>query len=210
MGKKLSADAKRDLLNKISEHLALEGPRNWDKLSTALGISKVTIFKHVKEIQSIKGTDDKPGLLFGAQRSIKKVLKDLDGQAEKCLPAIPSPNIIASAGESGMVNIRYMVRVDKLLADAEMVRTHSIKIDENGVESIKNPMMFVTSVKLQNDLLRTALAAMQEVYDINKIQDMHRVILEVVGRAAPEVQIEIINALRDLNNRYGLTVEARI
>lgn len=210
MADRLTPEEKQALRDSISEHLALEGPRNWDKLSKKLGISKVTIFKYVKEIQSLKGTDGKPGHLYGAQKSIKVVMNRLGKATKKCLPAVPSPNIISSDVDAGMINIRYMARVDKLLDDAEMVRKHAVKIDADGVEVVKNPQLFVTSVRLNNELLRTALAAMQEVYDLNKIQDMHRVILEVVGRAAPEVQLEIVTALRELNNRYGLTLEARI
>lgn len=198
-------------LTEISRHLQLEGPRNWDPLIAKLGISRPTVFKLVKEVEGIAGSDEAPGILRTAQKKIKRALQDAPGEAAKNLPAIPSPNIIAADVQGGMVNIRYMQRIDKLLEDADMVRAYAVTIDDStGKEKIKNPVMFINAAKLQNDLLQTALRAMQEVYDINKIQDMHRVIMNVIGEADPQIQHKIIDALRELNNRYGMTVEARI
>lgn len=213
MAAKLTEDQKREILNAISEHLSIEGPRNWDQLAQRLGISKPTLFRYVKEVQVDAGSDEAPGLLRLAQKRIKQVVQDIENaeeEVEKCLPAIPSPNIIASRNGNAMVNIDFMRRLHKLLARAEMVQAHALTINPDGTEKIKNPMLLMQGVRLERDLMETALKAMQEVYDLNKVHDMHRLILDVLGTAAPELQREIIQRLQEFNNRYGITVEARL
>lgn len=213
MPKIIPEDLKREIQNAIREHLAIEGPRNWDTLIAQYDISRPTFFKYVKEVQGIAGSDASPGLLRLAKKQIKKVvteIEDAKSEVVRHLPATPSPNIIAAKGERAMVNIDFMTRLESLYQDAEMVRAYAITMDEAGREKIKNPAFFVNSIKQRRELLETGLKAMQEVYDLNKLQDMQRAIIAVIENASPEMQVEIIEKLRELNSRYGMTVEAKL
>jgi hypothetical protein len=213
MSRKLPEERKKEILAAIHEHLAIEGPRNWDKLMPSLGISKPTLHKYVKEIQGIAGSDEAPGLLRLAQKRIKQTVQPIvDAKAEIAdhLPAMPSPNVVAAKGESAIVNVNFMMRLESLYRDAEMIRDYSTSKGEDGKEKIKNPVFFTSSIKQRRELLETALHAMQEVYDLNRMQQFYDAIVEEIGKVDPAMQRAVIEKLRALNNRYGITMEARI
>ncbi|MEX3764399.1 hypothetical protein [Paraburkholderia phenoliruptrix] len=213
MPKKFPEEQKREILRAISEHLAIEGPQNWDPLIERLGISRPTLFKFVKEVRGISGSDAAPGLLRLAQKQIKEVVQpivDAKEEVAKHLPAVPSPNTIAHKGQAAIVHVDFMTRLESLYQDAEMIREYSIVRDENGKQKIKNPVFFASSIKQRRELLETFLHSVQEVYDLNRMQSMFDTIVDEIGRADPELARKVIDRLRELNNRYGLTMEARI
>lgn len=211
--RKITDEEKERCLKRIAEHLAIEGPRNWEPLLQELGISRPTLYRWLEEVKGLAGSDQAPGLLRLAQKEIRKVVKPLEETVEEVkqhLPAVPSPNIVAAKGPAAVVHIDFMTRLEKLYQDTEMVREFAVTRDADGKEKIKNPVFFIASIKHRRDLLETALHSLQEVYDLNRMQQMFDAIVETIGKVDPELAQRVLEELRRLNNRYGITMEARI
>jgi len=126
------------------------------------------------------------------------------------LPASPSPSYIAERPVEARKNIDIMARWQELYSDAEMMRAAAVTTDADGNEKVKIPMFFAQSVKLRLDLLNGALNAMSQMWDMQRIQKLHDLVLEEIGKADPETQKRITAALKDLDDRIGITMEARL
>jgi hypothetical protein len=130
--------------------------------------------------------------------------------AARHLPAAPAPEYIAAKPVEARQNIDMLSRLESLYADAELLRAYSMTRDVDGNEKIKIPTFFSQSIKLRADLLDNALRAMAQVWDLQRMQKLHDLIIEEVGKADPETQKRITAALKDLDARVGITMEARL
>lgn len=128
-------------------------------------------------------------------------------KASKHLPAAPSPAYIAEKPVEARKNIDMMSRLESLYADAEMLRAYAMTPDG---ERIRVPTFFAQSIKLRADLLETALKAVQEVWDLQRMQRFYDTILDEIGNVDPELQRRIVERLQELNEKMGLTMEARV
>jgi hypothetical protein len=140
-----------------------------------------------------------------AKREAKKL--GLPSAADH-VPAAPVPAVIAAKGADAHRAIDFMQHLQSMLADLEMLREWSMT-EKDGKRTIKNAMYFTQAVKLKVQVLETALRAMQEIWDLGKMQDLYDAVIEEVGKASPEVQEKIMGRLVALNDRRGLTIAAR-
>lgn len=128
----------------------------------------------------------------------------------KSLPTAPPPQYIEKKPGEAKKNMDFLGRLESLYADAEMLRGYSVITDNNGKEKIRVPTFFAQSVKLRSDLLESALKALAQVWDLQRMQGLYDLILEEIGNADPETQRRITERLQELNDRAGLTMEARL
>jgi hypothetical protein len=121
------------------------------------------------------------------------------------LPAAPSPDYVGKPGAAG--NMDFMQRLESLYQDAETLRKFSMD-DKTG--RIKLPKYLTQSVSLRQKLLETALKAMQEVWDLRRMQAFYDSVLEEIAKESPEVAMRIMERLKKLNSEIGMTFEARM
>jgi hypothetical protein len=143
------------------------------------------------------------------QEILRFAVKKAKHAAKRLVPAAPSPAMIAAGGAETERNIDFMMHLQELLADAEMIRTWSMTdMDEDGMRKIKNPMFFAKSISLRRELLETALRAMQEIWDLRKMSDFYNTIIDTISQADPATARLIMEKLDALNNERGLTIDA--
>lgn len=121
------------------------------------------------------------------------------------LPAAPSPSYVDKKGAAG--NMDFMQRLESLYEDAETLRKFSVD-DKTG--RVKLPKYLTQSVSLRQKLLETALKAMQEVWDLRRMQAFYDSVLEEIAKESPEVAMRIMERLKKLNSEIGMTFEARL
>jgi hypothetical protein len=212
MPKKFTDDQRRDLLNEIRDHLALEGRRKLDPLSERLGISRQTLFKLIDELNGLAGSDDAPGLLRMAQQRIKKAVEPTRDMLEAVSPQLPapSPNIVAEKGEAVMVQFDFLREINNLYSDALMLRDYATTKDAAGAERIKNPVFFTAALNQRKNIIQTGIQAQQEVFDLNRIQEMLDAMFQAVLEEAPEAAAKVMGRWEQLNNRFGFNAGAKI
>jgi hypothetical protein len=121
------------------------------------------------------------------------------------LPAAPSPDYVGRPRASG--NMDFMQRLEDLYADAETLRQFSM---DTKTGRIKLPKYLTQSVSLRQKLLETALKAMQEVWDLRRMQSFYDSVLAEISQESPEVAMRIMERLKKLNSEIGMTFEARL
>lgn len=212
MPKKIPDDQRRELLNEIRDHLALEGRRKLDPLAERLGISRPTLFKMIDELNGLAGSDDAPGLLRMAQQRIKKAVEPTREMLENVAPQLPapSPNIVAEKGEAVMVQFDFLREIHSLYEDALLLRDYATTKTDDGRTKIKNPVYFTAAINQRKNIIQTGIQAQQEVFDLTRIQEMMDAMFQCVLEEAPEAAAKVMARWEALNNRYGFNVEARI
>lgn len=212
-------DQKQAVKAAIDQHLHLNGPSNWGEVMAQFpGVSRATFFRYVNEVkEEIEGRASSHGTaeLKLAQKRIRSSTEVSPDRTEKKikaqLPAAPSPAIISSMpGEVAAATFDFMAYFNDIVRDTAMLRDASVTKNEDGTEKLKNPMLMERSVARRISIIETWLHSMEAVWNLEKMQELYRVIVEEIGRVDPETQQAILVRLRELNNRTGMTMDARI
>lgn len=214
---KVTDERRKEVELAIANHLNLEGPAKWGEFQKKHpDISRATLFRWVEEVRNKmlnQAVGQSPGALKIAQKRIKAMNEPLERVQRKIsgqIPAAPSPAIIAENGAAGVVSINFMGRLEDIWKDAEMLRAHAVGVNEDGTPRLKNPNLLEMSMRRREALLETYLHALQEVYSLERMQQFYGMIIEEIGKADPDLQRTILDRLRALNSKHGLTIEARI
>ena len=125
-------------------------------------------------------------------------------------PAAPSPAYVAKNGAQALDGIDFSRELALLYADAMMLRSYSVKPGDDGVERIKNPVIFERQITKRTDLIETSLKMMQEIWDLQMMQGFYEAIIKEIGFESPECQRRIMDRLRLLNGRTGMTMFAEV
>ena len=130
------------------------------------------------------------------------------------LPTAPSPSYITEKPAESRKNIDFMARLESLYADAELLRAYAVTkgydVDGNEQTKIKLPNYFSQSIKLRADLLEGAVKALQQVYDYQRIQHFHDLILAEIGKESPDCARRITERLAQLDQQHGITIDAQV
>ena len=212
------ADAQRSALKlAISQHLNLHGPNNWDELRAKFpDVSRATFFRYVKDIKEdmeARASDIGTAELRAMQKRIrsKTATPDTTKRTLKAnVPVSPSPAAIVGLGSGAEEVFNFMAHFNQLLADTQMLRAASVAITPEGQEKLKNPMLMDKSIGRRVDLIETWLRSQDMIWNFERMQQLYQVIIEEVGRADPDTQQAILARIRTLNNRTGMTVDARL
>lgn len=214
---RLTQQRREEIKSAIHEHLNLVGPKGWDEvLARFPDTSSATFHRMVKEVResiTLNASAESPAALRIAQRRIQKMeptVQEMQAAAGQQLPCAPSPAIIAGLGSEGPRAINIIAKIDRVFADGEMLRSFSVLKGEDGVEKIKNPIIFAKSAKLRLETIAGYLQAMAQTYNFERIQDLYDILLDEIGKASPEVQYAILMRLKAANNSRGMTVSASI
>ena len=220
MKAKFTKERKAQALAAIERHLATVGSRLWnDVFSQFEDIPQASMWKWIREAKA--KAPDKPILLHAKEKIEERIGHLRNAREEEAaaagvteiaqhVPAGPSPAYIAKTGARGLRNLDVVVEIQRLYADATMLRTYSMKQLENGDEAIKNPLTFEKSIQARARLLDTAIRAVQEIWDLRMQQEFYAAIVEEIGKASPEVQRAIMERLAALNAKRGMTMAMTI
>lgn len=207
---------KAEILTAISQHLALHGPNDWSAVMAKYpDVSRATFYRYIKEVR--EGIEEKtveqgPAALRLAQKRIKasvapeRVVKKVKAH----LPASPSPAVIAELGSVAQPVFNFFAYFNQLVADQEMVRNASVRKNDDGTETLKNPVMMDRNNARKLQIIETWLHSQELVWNYEKLQELYRLVIEEVGKASPDVQQNILVRLRSLDNKRGITADARL
>lgn len=197
------------------EHMIQNGAADWTAVANQFPeVPRSTFFRLVEEarqgFEETVVTKQPPKKLSDARRQIRKVVETPAGVRDKIkthLPVAPSPAVIASMdGGRRAQAFEFMEYFHRTVHDAELVRQRAVTIGPDGQEKVINPGLLNTSVRTRLHVLDTYLNAMNEFYNLEKLKQLYRVVIEEVGLASPEAQEAILVRLRKLNKDIGLTM----
>lgn len=212
-------DKKPAVMAAISEHLNLHGPQNWDELMARFpDVSRATFFRWIKEAkEDIEAQASRQGtaaLKLAQQRirsSVEVSPERTKREMKAQLPTAPSPAVIANVpGELVEQTFDFMAYFQDIVRDANMTRNANVVKNEDGTERLKNQMMMDRNLSRRISIIQTWLQSIETVYNVERLQELYHLIIDEVGQSDPEVQQRILVRLRDLNNRRGLTMTARL
>lgn len=200
-----------ELAVEIIKHVNIHGHKHWNILFDALKVrtaaEKRRVWRAIKRVKD--GNVHLPSELGVAVRKAKDAARKMHMESvSKALPAGPSPSIMQARGESLAPSIDYMSQVRRVFTDIEMIRNFSIACDQNGVEKVKNPMFFGKAIQLRVQAIDTALKAMQEIWDLRKMQEFYETVIKTIEGVDPPTAHKIMDALVALNNERGFTTDA--
>lgn len=212
-------DKKVVVMTAINEHLNLHGPQNWDELMARFPeVSRATFFRWIKEAkEAIEGQASAYGTtaLKLAQKRIRSSVETTPERTKRelkaQLPAAPSPAVIADMPAELVENtFDFMAYFNDIVRDTQMVRDSNVRKNEDGTESLKNPVLMDRNLARRISIIQTWLQSIETVYNVERLQELYHLIIEEVGKADPDTQRAILVRLRELNSRRGLTIAARI
>jgi hypothetical protein len=207
---------KAEILNAISKHLALKGPTDWPELMAKYpDVSRATFYRYIKEVREgieKQAVEQGPASLRLAQKRIKASVapQQTTKQIKARLPASPSPAVIAEIGSVAQPVFNFFAYFNQLVADQEMVRNAAVRKNEDGTETLKNPVMMDRNNSRKLQIIETWLHSQELVWNYEKLQELYRLVIDEVGKADPDVQQNILVRLRELDNKRGITIDARL
>jgi len=194
----------------ITEHLNLNGPSNWDELMPRFpDVSRATFFRWVREakeaIESAAAAHGTTALKL-AQKRIRSSVETPEHtrkQLKAQLPVAPSPAIVADMpGELAAQTFDFMAYFHKIVADADLVRSAAVTKNEDGTEKAKNPVLLDNNIRRRLGVIETWLHSMELVWNLEKMQELYRLVIEEVGKADPDTQRAILARLPEGEPRY--------
>ena len=179
-------------------------------------VPRSTFFRLVEIArQQVEGSavaTDSPDALKKAQQKIRRTI-DTDKVQRKIkvhLPTAPSPAVVADMAPGDRARtFDFMGYFHGVVKDAEMMRAKSVRRDDAGQEVLSNPVLMDLSIRRRLQIMETYMQSMEQLYNLEKIQELYRMVVEEVGKADPATQQAILARLRVLNNQRGLTTAAQ-
>lgn len=209
-------DKKAEILIAIREHLMLVGPRDWDVLMAKWpGVSRPTLFRYIKQVREAEeaaAAKDSPGALKLAQQRIHAHVAKPERTAERLkahLPVAPSPSVVAANPGDAARAFQFFAFFNSIVGDAELLRGTAVTRQDDGTEKVRNPAMLEKSMRGRLAILDTYLHSVEAVYNMERIRDLYDMIIDEVGKAAPDVQMAVLARVRELDNRRGLTMNGQ-
>ena len=210
-------DQKAEIIAAIHQHLMLVGPRNWDSLMAKFpAVSRPTFFRYIKSARDnaeAVAAADSPGALKLAQQRIHAAspskARTMAG-IKKHLPGSPSPAVIASAPGAASQAFKFFEFFGEIVSDATLLRGTAVVATADGSEKVRNPAMLEKVIGKRLAIAETYLHAFEAVYNAERIRELYEIIVEEVGKAAPDVQMAVLARMRELDNKHGLTMNGRI
>lgn len=205
-----------EILVEISKHLALYGPNNWpDLMAKYPDVSRATFYRYIKMVRDgieERAVKDGGAALKFAQKRIKsnvspeRTIKKIKAR----LPASPSPAVIAGIGSVAEPVFNFFAYFNSLVADQELVRDAAMAKNTDGTEKLRNPVMMDRNNARKLQIIETWLHSQELVWSYEKLQELYRLVIDEVGKASPDVQQNILVRLRALDNKRGITMDARL
>lgn len=101
-------------------------------------------------------------------------------------------------------SLNLIGRLEELWQDCLMVRKHAIKHNEAGGEEIKLLKAFCQSITLRNGIIGNVLAALEKLWNMQKMQDFHDAVIDEVRKESPECAARIVARMTRLADTSGI------
>ena len=218
------SEQNKAIIEACREHLMLGDSGDWQAVRLRFSdVPRSTFFRLVevakREIEGAAIRTDSPDALRRAQQKIRRNTdspRELQRKMKAHLPQAPSPSVVAELAPEVRDRVfDFMAYFHGVVRDAELMRSKSVRREtdtETGEsrEVLANPMLMDNSIRRRLQIMETYLQSMDQLYNLEKIQELYRLVIDEVGKADPAVQQAILARLRVLNNQRGLTMAAQI
>ena len=205
---------KREIIEAAKAHILLVGPQRWDEVQANFPeVSRATFFRLIdqarKEMEN-QAAAQGSGALKVAQKRIKarvEAPEKTQAKVKAQLPAAPSPAIVAGMGAAAEDVFDFMAYFKTIVSDADLIRQSMMVVDPaTGLTKVKNPVLLDRNISRRLDIIESWLHSQQLVFNLERIQELYRAVIEAVGQADPDTQRAILSRLRQLNKERGLTI----
>lgn len=210
-------EQKAEIIAAIRQHLLLVGPRDYDQLMAKYpDLSRPTFFRYLKiarEQEEAKAAAESPGALRLAQQRIRSHVEPAEKTTAKIkahLPAAPSPAVVAANPSDATRAFQFFAFFNQIVHDAELLRGTTVIKNDDGTEKVRNPAMLEKSMRGRLAILDTYLHSVETVYNMERIRELYDLVIEEVGKAAPDIQMAVLARLRELDNKRGLTMNGQV
>ncbi len=206
------------IIDACRDHMMVDGSTDWQVVRLRFaGVPRSTFFRLAEiarqQIEGAAAASDSPEALRNAQQRIRRNIdspKTLQAKVKLHLPSAPSPSVVAEMDPAERRQVfDFMGYFQGVVRDADMMRNKAVR-EKDGVEELANPMLMDLSVRRRLQIMETYMQSMEQLYNLEKIQELYRLVIDEVGKADPVVQQAILARLRILNNRTGMTVAATL
>lgn len=211
-----SKDRKAEFRQAVQDWIRAHGPSDWDRLLEAWpDFSRATLFRVVASLRDA-GTAPPlpaPSLKRQAPEPVPRASRTDAAKAvrevSKHLPASPSPDVIAHIGQRRAAAVfDFMAYFSTIVGDANLIRDGLLKTDADGKLAVKNPVLMDKNIARRLSIIQTWLQSQELIYNYERMREMFSAVIDAVGQADPDTQKRIIEQLRELNKRRGITVES--
>lgn len=210
-------ERKGEIIAAVTEHLKVDGPGNWDALMAKYPeVSRATFFRYIKEARErIEGAAAEHGgkALRLAQKQIAARVESSDTTQKKIkahLPVAPSPAVVAAAQADAISSFNFFAFFGRIVSDLDLVRGSAVTVGADGMEKARNPVLLDRNLSRRLQALETYLHSIETVYNLERIRELYDLIIDEVGKADPDIQRAVLVRLRELDNKRGITMNARI
>lgn len=191
----------------------LHGPQRMGELQARFtDVSRATFYRLVDKARAEmedQAAAQGAGALKLAQQRIKARVDTADKVRERVkaqLPTAPSPAIVVGLGSAADDVFDFMSYFRSIVGDADLLRASLVTTDADGNAKVKNPVLLDRNIARRLDIIESWLHSQQLVYNLERIQELYRVVIEAVGQADPDTQRAILSRLRQLNKERGITI----
>ncbi len=101
-------------------------------------------------------------------------------------------------------SLNLIGRLEELWQDCLMVRKHAIKTNDQSGEEIKLLKAFCQSINMRNGIIGNVLAALEKLWNMQKMQDFHDAVIDEVRKESPECAARIVARMTRLAADTGL------
>jgi len=144
--------------------------------------------------------------LAAARDALFRGIKDPAALSQVVSPAtLPTsqPTDGLTPGEARR-SLNLIGRLEELWVDCLMVRRHAIKHNGAGDEEIRLLKAFAQSITMRNGIIGNVLAALDKLWNMQKMQDFHDAIIDEVRKESPECAARIIARMARLSAATGV------
>lgn len=198
-------EGKAEALAAIRAHIGNQGRRGVAELreSRWSHVSPKTWLNWITEATRNKPTAaDQAAALDTLRRSIGNPSVLSEAIAPATMPA-SEPVGGLTPGEARR-SLNLIGRLEELWQDCLMVRRHAIKHNGAGDEEVKLLKAFCQSINMRNGIIGNVLAALEKLWNMQKMQDFHDAVIDEVRKESPECAARIVARMARLAASTGL------
>lgn len=147
--------------------------------------------------------------LAAARNALIRSLEDPAALSQAVSPA----TLPASGPANGLTpgearrSLNLIGRLEELWQDCLMVRKHAIKHNDQSGEEIKLLKAFCQSINMRNGIIGNVLAALEKLWNMQKMQDFHDAVIDEVRKESPECAARIVARMTRLAAASGVQDE---
>jgi len=189
----------------IRQHLATHGrdgvmdlrSERWEHVPMATWYNWVALAKSAKPTAAD---------LAVARDALRRSLADPAVLSQTITPATMPASESAGGLTPGEArrSLNLIGRLEQLWEDCEMVRRHAVKTNEAGGEDIRLLKAFCQSISMRNSIIGNVLAALEKLWNMQKMQDFHDAVIDEVRKESPECAARIVARMARLAADTGL------